>query len=287
MKKVTFLFLAILLLYACKEEECNPVSNTPNRDYEPNLNTYGDFSIYYYGKCDDEGNFVEEPIRCWIGYKGTMELDGYPCNYAELENLETQERYPFYMIQSNKFVKIYSYSLYPFVKPAVWEEFAPHIWQTLWTRDFSKSTFDTTVLGAYPLPFVKDSLFGIHFSKVWYNFHYKIEDIGDATFNLKLFPKPVQVYGTKVTFYSTATLIDTGLKFPRLDQWFPDEAGKYNYSEFYFNNNRSTYIDKIEMKVYYLNKIGIIWLWVKHKTLTNVKTYQYWFDVNVQVGYGG
>ncbi|MEJ5286062.1 MAG: hypothetical protein CH6_4253 [Candidatus Kapaibacterium sp.] len=76
MKKVTFLFLAILLLYACKEEECNPVSDTPYRDYIPDIRSFGEYTVYYYGECDDEGNFIEKPREMWLAYKGTMDVGG-------------------------------------------------------------------------------------------------------------------------------------------------------------------------------------------------------------------
>ncbi len=208
-------------------------------------------------------------------------------NFAELWDKENNKTYPFGILLANKFVKIYSYCLYPFVGPNVWEEFAPHIWQTLWTRNFSKSTFDTTLLGVVDILLLKDSIFSLIFKKAWYKYHYKLEDLGEAIINLSYSTKPYQAYGNKITFYSSATIIDTGFKFPRYEKLFPSDSTLYNYSEFYFDNDRSCYFDKVEMKVYYLNQIGIIWIWVKHKTLTKVRTYQFLFLYNLSTGFGG
>ncbi|MCX7908554.1 MAG: hypothetical protein N2560_03440 [Ignavibacteria bacterium] len=58
---------------------------------------------------------------------------------------------------------------------------------------------------------------------------------------------------------------------------------KFNYSEFYFNNDRSSYLDKVEMKVYRIQNNSIAYIVLKHKTLTSTKYYVYMYSKNVVI----
>lgn len=286
-KAILFAFAIVLFFISCKEENCNQIANPSQPNYTPDLRGYGDYTVYEYGECDDEGNFIGPIKEVWLAYRRTLNIDGFPCNSVELQDQETRKTIPFYLLMTNKFVKMYTYCYYPVVNTEVWDQYAPTFWHTLWTRDFSKSTFDTTVPGIVPVLIEADSLIGMGFAKAMYNFHYQIEDLGEAIFNLRYRIDPIQAYGTRIRFYSSATIIDDSVKFPRFEKNFPFDTLRFNYSEFYYNNDKSAYQDKVEMKVYYVNKIGIIWLWVKHKTLSKVRTYQYWFKYNMRFSFGG
>ncbi len=291
-EKIFLLPFAILFVLISCKENCNSPAQSESIDLS-DLPTYGLYIEYDFGPCDDDGNFTQQPTKIWLAFKDAAILNGKPCNFVEFQNIESGETIPFVLSVTNKWVYIYSYYYFPLIRTTALGNDAPHIWQPLWTRSFSNTSFDTSYFGVYPLfnikydSILKDTLVGIIFPKARFVLKYKVEDLGEAYFNLpKYFNKPVLVYGTKVTFQSIVTLLDTSLKHPRNFGIVSPDASKYNYSEFYFDNDRSAYIDKVEMKVYYLNKIGILWLWIKHKTLFGTKTYQYYFRDIIYISFG-
>lgn len=293
MKKIFFLFFsALLFLYSCKEKECIVNTQTNDKsDPSAKFRTYGDHSYFYYGNCDDNGNFTDSVVDVFIAYKERMNVNGLECNLAYLEDPSSKNKIPFFIAQTNKWIKIFSHSFSPFVASEVLEEYTPHFWQTLWTTDYSKNTFDTVTSGFYPLLTIttKDSmtLIGDTFVKCQYRFEYKYESLGEAFFNLPFINKPVYVVGTKITFNTIVKLTDDAkYKFLRLDEI---DSTKKNlpYNEFFFDNYRSLYLAKVVMKVYCAEPFGILWVWVKHKTLLKERTYLYQFKYNLRVSFGG
>lgn len=291
-KFICFLFATLLFLFACKEKECIVETQTKDAN-DPNakFGTYGDYAYFLYGNCDDDGNFTDSTFYVVFAYKEKMNVNGISCNLAYLENPVNGGKIPFFIARTNKWVKIFSHTLVPFVPSFVSEEFAPHFWQTIWTTDYSKSRFDTVTTGVYPLlTFItKDtlSLIGNVFVRCKYHFEYKYENLGEAFFNFPYLTTPVRALGTKITFNSIVKLTgDENYKFIRLDEIDPNMKN-LPYEEFYFDNNRSSYLDKVVMKVYCAEPLGILWVWVKHKTLWRERTYLYQFKYNLKISLGG
>ncbi|MFN3305762.1 MAG: hypothetical protein ACK42Z_01105 [Candidatus Kapaibacteriota bacterium] len=292
MKKIIFFFIMSFLFFiSCEEKEC--IVSTQPRDTsntDAKFGTYGDHSYFLYGNCDDDGNFIDSTIDVFLAYKEKMNVNGIACNLVYLEDPSSGNKIPFFIARTNKWIKIFSHSFVPFVASGIMEEYAPHFWQTIWTRDYSNSTFDTMTTGVYPLLtlITKDTMnfWADVFVKCQYRFEYKYENLGEAFFNFPYMNSPILAIGTKITFNTTVKLTDDKYKFIRLDE-IDTTFKNLPYDEFYFDNNRSSFVDKVVMKVYCAEPFGILWIWVKHKTLLNQRTYLYQFKYNLRISFGG
>ncbi len=282
MKKVLLIFALLLFLFsACQEK---PGITEPTQD-EPNPYGfgYGSYQKYLFGECDDNGDFIFAPKTVTLAYKGVLNINGVPCNQFELYSDSIKE--VGFIAMTDKWIKLFSGTYAPFLHSSILEENTPLVWQTFWTRDYTESSFDTVTKGKHPLLIEIDSMFRVTFVDCEYHFKYKFEDIGEGGWTPPgSCAAPVKTRGTKISFVTIAKLTDKkGHKFPRFAlEYFKDWA----YDEFYFDNDRSSYIDKVEMKVFVGEKVGITSIWIKHKTIFGVRTYIYKLKLNYSIKFG-
>lgn len=273
MKKGSIVLILFLsLLFACKEEPRITEPEIPQDKPNPYGFGYGSYQDYLFGECDDYGDFIAPPKTVTLGYKGVLNINGILCNQFELYDDSAKKVESGFIAMTDKWIKLLSSTYAPFLHSYVPEEYAPLVWQTFWTQDYTKSSFDTVTKGKCNFWVEKDSLIGIEFADCEYHFKYKFEDLGEGAWQVSGGGgTPVKTRGTKISFVTIAKLTDKEkTKFNRLKAY-----KNWNYDEFYFDGDRSSYIDKVEMRVFVGEKVGITSIWVKHKTLWRVRTYIY------------
>lgn len=286
MKKANLLFVLFLLIFfSCKENE-NIVCPGGSSE-KPNYSnpSFGEYTYYLYGECNELGDFINPPEDVYFAYGRILNINGLECTEVELRKEDSDEKKTFFLSITDKWVKILSSCFYPFVPyVSVEKQYCPQIWETLWTSNYNRVNFDTVIGGKCYVPAQVDSLIGMIGVPCNYYFNYKYENIGERFFSVRGSCTPVRAVGTKIIFESIAKISDSKYKFERIPDSIATQLGlKFNYDEFYFDNDRSAYLDKVEMEVFRNEKIGIIFIWVKHKTILGTKYYKYMFQVNIRI----
>lgn len=284
MRKVFLIFGLLLFLFSACQEKPNitePTQDKPN----PYGFGYGSYQQYLFGECDDNMDFTSPPRTVTLKYKGVLNINGTLCNQFELYDDSTKEVKFGFLAMTDKWIKLFSNVYAPFLYSQVLDEYAPLFWQTIWTRDYTKSSFDTVTQGKCIFLHGNDTIFGFAFADCEYHFKYKFEDIGEGVWCPMLScgdEQFVKTRGTKISFVTIAKLTDKKkTKFQRIKA-FKD----WNYDEFYFDDDRSSYIDKVEMKVFVGEKVGITSIWIKHKTIARSRTYVYKLKKNYTIKFG-
>lgn len=278
-KLISFLLPTIILLNACNENEkiVNPVNLDTTKPFGP----HGDIIVFTYGECDDKGNFTSSKKDIKLHFREKMNVNGYECNMVELEDWKSTNKLTFFLTKTKNSIKLFTFNYFPLVRSNIFEEYSPRFWHTLWTSDFSKPTFDTMTYGEYPLLIpLYDSLPSLVFVKCLYRFEYKIENLGETLVSVPYYNTILKAYGTKITFNTIVKLTDNNYRFTKFDN-IDSSFANLPSSEFYFDNNRSSYIDKVVMEVYYAEPIGIFSIWIKHRTLFITKNYKFIYDKRI------
>jgi len=285
------LLLAVLLFSSC-EESCkiqSPVEPSSQQNYK--LQTYGDYTIFNFGNASDFNtlgyySFTEEISKATLAYKEVLNLYGLQCNLVEMKRDDGSSEV-FFLSRTDKWIKLFSYCFKPFFSNShAMEEFAPHFWQTLWTTNFSNTSFDTTIQGKYILATLVDTMIMLIPIECEYHYSYRYEPLPNLEIGIRppTYIDPgenANAKGTKIIFNTYVKLTgDSTKKLPRFDKL--DTLHTYNYDEFYFDNDRSAYLDKVEMHVYAAEPHGLLLIWIKHRTVNDVKTYMYRYSKSLK-----
>ncbi|MCX7908555.1 MAG: hypothetical protein N2560_03445 [Ignavibacteria bacterium] len=135
----------------------------------------------------------------------------------KISNDDTLKFQPFYISATENWIKIFSQCLYPFIRNhSSYDKYAPYLWQTIWTNDFTKPTFDTTIEGKHYLLAKDDTTLGLIPVKCDFHYKYKLDSLPNLVIVVPGNPTPIPVKGTKVVFESYATIKEPNYKFERL-----------------------------------------------------------------------
>ncbi|MCX7880485.1 MAG: hypothetical protein N2517_07465 [Ignavibacteria bacterium] len=239
--------------------------------------TFENYSHYLFGECNERDEFIEPPIDITFAYKQILNLNGVQCSLVEMQTVDGNDKKIFFLSVTDKWIKIFSHSFFPLVNNiSSVPDYAPHFWQTLWTRDFTKASHDTIIKGTFPVPIETDTGIFVIFAKSEFRYRYRYESLRDLYFSSRWNPSPILAKGTKVIFESSVTLTAKDYKFLRIPNSTAERLGlKFNYPEFYFNDDKSSYLDEIEMEVYNVENYGIIYIKLRHKKIVSNKTFIY------------
>lgn len=276
MKKLLLPLVAlILLLYSCVEQPTAPVRKLPQPKLPPYpFATDSNLMIcYLYGDCYIDWNFIAPKERLLLYERGKFVNGIFSYGLTLWDNRRTNllgkaRIYHNPLSWPSDSLFIFSKCYQPFVEIPDYIDYFPEVWQPLNLPKGVTYALDTIVDGEYFFPATSGEPTLVLPAK----FEYKVLAQGFGTKGQAICNDITltRIYIERIVHLPK----EFGTKFERNPL-----RTDLNYDEFYFNDDYSAFLDKIEIRCKFsFSTFGIVELQIVHRRLGQTRLYRYLQD---------